>query len=511
MSAQYLNGECEPFDGLAASEVFGKGTSYTYNDFILLPGHISFGVDEVTLDSHLTKNIKLKLPLVSSPMDTVTEHKMSTAMALMGGMGFIHYNLPVEQQVEEVKKVKKFENGFITDPICLSPTNTVADVVQIKQKSGFSGIPITESGKMGGRLLGLVTTRDTDFRDNPNILLKEIMTPFADLICGKKGLTLEQANAILKSSKKSKLPIVNDNQELVALISRTDLKKNRDFPNASKNKESKTLLCGAACGTREEDKIRLQGLVEAGVDCVIFDSSQGDSTFQRDMIHYAKRQYNIDIIGGNIVTQRQAKHLIEAGVDGLRVGMGSGSICTTQEVTAAGRGQGSAVYSVAKYAKDFGVPVIADGGIQSVGHIIRALSLGAGAVMMGSMLAGTEESPGEYFYNDGVRLKRYRGMGSVDAMTKGSSQRYFSDKTRVRVAQGVSGSVVDKGSLFQFIPYVQQGIKLGFQDLGYKSIYDIREAMYSGDLRFELRTPAAQVEGGIHGLFSYEKKLFSTQ
>eukprot|EP01027_Heterolobosea_sp_BB2_P022227 GEZU01032714.1.p1 GENE.GEZU01032714.1~~GEZU01032714.1.p1 ORF type:complete len:521 (+),score=180.49 GEZU01032714.1:89-1651(+) len=500
-------------DGFSADQLFNKGTGYTYNDLIILPRHIYFPAEEVDLTSNLTKNIRLRLPLVSSPMDTVTEHKTATTMALHGGIGIIHYNMPIDMQVEEVKKVKRFENGFITDPITLGPNDTIEHVLRIKKENGFSGIPITENGKMGSVLLGIVTTRDVDFREDITTPLKEVMTPFSDLVVAKEGISLEQANKVLRDSKKSKLPIVNQNNELVALISRTDLKKNRDFPLASKNKDSKKLLCGAACGTRLEDKARLQGLVDAGVDVVVFDSSQGDSIFQHEMIRHAKREFGdrIEVIGGNIVTQNQAKNLIAAGVDGLRIGMGSGSICTTQEVTAAGRAQGSAVYSVAKYAKQFGIPVIADGGIQSVGHIVRGLALGAGAVMMGSMIAGTEEAPGEYFYHDGVRLKRYRGMGSVDAMTKGSGQRYFNDKGRVRVAQGVSGAVADKGSLHQFIPYLQHGMRLALQDLGCKSVTELQDAMYSGELRFELRSPAAQVEGGVHGLHSYEKKLYSYQ
>ena len=240
------------------------------------------------------------------------------------------------------------------------------------------------------------------------------------------------------------------------------------------------------------------------------DSSQGDSCFQLEMIRWLKTNYpQIDVVGGNVVTVRQCKHLIEAGVDGIRIGMGVGSICTTQEVCAVGRGQGSAVYFLAKYCSQFGIPVIADGGIGNVGHITKALCLGASTVMMGSMLAGTEEAPGKYFYRDGVRLKKYRGMGSLEAMEHGSSQRYFSSShASMRVAQGVVGSVVDKGSLRQYLPYLVQGVRHGFQDLGVKSMTDLNEQRKDGRLRAEVRSSSAQVEGGVHNLHSYEKRLF---
>merc|ERR1712003_119776 len=419
--------------------------------------------------------------------------------------------MKAEDQAVEVKRVKKFKNGFILDPVCLSPDSTLENIKELTAKLKFSSFPVTETGKMGGKLLGIISGRDSAFIEDLSVKVSDFMTPRSELTCAKDGISLKEANKILKKSKKGKLPVVNDEDELVGLVALADIQKNKENPLASMDMVNKQLLCGASIGTRPDDKIRAGLLADAGVNVIVIDSSQGDSMYQIEMIKYLKAKHpHVDIIGGNVVTPSQAHNLIKAGVDGLRVGMGIGSICTTQEVCAVGRAQASAAYHVSKYAKKFGVPVIADGGIKSCGHITKALCLGAGTVMMGSMLAGTDESPGEYFYQDGVRLKRYRGMGSLDAMSKGSEKRYVWDDsvTAVKVAQGVSGTVQDKGTLRRYIPYLTQGVRHGLQDAGCGSLSEAQEKLYSNSLRFEIRSPAAQTEGGVHGLHSYSKRLY---
>lgn len=489
-------------DGFAAEELFDGHQGLAYNDFIVLPGFIDFTPDDVSLETQLTRNIKIQRPIISSPMDTVTESKMAIAMALLGGIGIIHYNNSIEEQADEIRKVKRYENGFIVDPIVLSPEHTIADIYRIKEAYGFSGIPITENGKLNTKVVGIVTNRDIDFETDRSKKLSEVMTK--NPLTAKQGISLSEANKILKTSKKGKLPIVDDNGNLVALMSRNDLLTNKEYPNSSKDNK-KQLMVGAAISTKNESRDRLDELYRVGVDVIVIDSAQGNSSYQVEMIKYIKSKYpEIDVIAGNIVTEDQCHTLIKAGADALRIGMGPGSICTTQQTMAVGRAQATAVFKTARVARQYGVPVIADGGIATIGHIAKALSLGASAAMMGSMFAGTEQAPGEYFYENGIRLKRYRGMASLEAMKNGGDKRYFAEDTKIKVAQGVSGSVVDKGSMFEYVPYLIQGLKHSFQDIGSRSLYDLHNMLYNGELRFELRSMSAQIEGGVHDLYSHQ-------
>ncbi|TAL36415.1 MAG: IMP dehydrogenase [Spirochaetes bacterium] len=493
-------------DGFSAEELFSSDQGLTYNDIIILPGYIDFAPDDVELDSPLTRAITLKRPIISSPMDTVTESKMAISLALLGGIGIIHYNNTIDEQVAQVKKVKRFENGFITDPVVLSPEHTIADVDSIKERHGFSGIPITEDGKLYSKLVGVVTNRDMDFESDRTRKLREVMT--REVMTAKKGISLVQANEILKASKKGKLPIVDDEGRLVAFMCRNDLLKNREYPNASKDSQ-KQLMVGAAIGTKEESRERVERLVQAGVNAVIIDSAQGNSVYEIDMIRYIKKRFpGLEVIGGNVVTEEQCENLIKAGADALRIGMGPGSICTTQTTMSVGRAQATAVYRTARFARRHGVPVIADGGISTIGHIAKALAIGASAAMMGSMFAATEEAPGEYYYENGVRVKRYRGMASLEALEKGGAKRYFAEEAKILVAQGVTGAVVDKGSIFDFIPYLIQGLKHSFQDMGSRSVKMLHDRLNTGELRFERRSLSAQTEGGVHDMYSYKEPKY---
>mmetsp|Transcript_37985 Transcript_37985/g.84920 ORF Transcript_37985/g.84920 Transcript_37985/m.84920 type:complete len:513 (+) Transcript_37985:42-1580(+) len=491
--------------GSSARDLFSCRTSqvgYALDDLICMPGHIDFGVHDVQLESRFTRGISLKTPIVSSPMDTVTEANMAIAMALEGGIGIIHSKMPVDAQAELVRAVKCFEQGFISKPTCIRPSSTLKELRELREKCGFSGFPVTEDGSMGSKLLGLVSRRDAEFlehplglshavsdRDSEFVKASDFMTPAADLLTAKEGIGLREANQILSDSKKGKLPILNDKGQLVALLSRTDLIKNQDFPHATKDQNKSLRVAAAVMVLDSKRKERVDAVVAAGADVVVFDNRQGDNEDQLEIIRWTKQKYpKMQVIGGNVVTRQQAKNLLDSGVDALRVGMGISSISTAHKDRGCGRAQASAVYNVASIARVYNVPIIADGGISSPGHIVKALCLGAETVMCGSLLAGTEEAPGEYFYSDsGARLKAYRGIAS----------------------SGVTGSVQDKGSLHKYMPYLAQGVKHGMQDIGAKSVPDLIERMTSGQLRFELRSSAAQREGGVHGLHSFERKLFA--
>lgn len=491
-------------DGCSLHQLFSQNSSesLTYDDIILLPSHINFCVDDVDLSTQLTRNITLKTPLVSSPMDTVTESEMAISLALQGGIGIIHCNNTVEKQVEEVSRVKRYNNGFITNPVVLSPTDTVGTVWKLKSENHFSGFPVTENGTVGSRLLGMVSNRDIDFVES-GTLVKDFMTPRGEIVTetvdGLTNLSLENAYQTVKRTKVSRLPIVDKDDNLVSLICKKDIKANRNYPLASKS-STHQLLVGAAVSTQKTDFERINALVKAGVDVIVIDSSNGDSIYQYETLKYIKENHqNIDVIAGNVVTKTQAKNLIDLGADAIRIGHGIGSICSTQSVCGIGRAQGTAVYEVSKYCKSRGIPTIADGGIKSTGDIVKALALGASTTMMGGMFAGTDETPGDFIYKNNIRLKKYRGMGSKACRKEhGSTTRYLSEQNKLFVAQGVVGEVLSKGSIKTYVPYMLKSVKHGMQNLGCKNIRDLENT------RFEKRSFQAQKEGGIHDLYSYE-------
>lgn len=490
--------------------------SYTYDDLIMMPGIIDFGLDEVDLTSQLTKNIRLKTPIVSSPMDTVTESDMAIQLALHGGLGFIHCNNSIDEQVEHVKRVKRYSNGFIMDPVVLSPETPITQLLEYQRTYDFTSFPITETGKLGSKILGIIAKRDVEFLTNQEIETKQVKDMMNTAITTiNEGCTLKEAQDMLVASKLKRLPIISSDGNLVGLVCLKDVVNFYKYPLATRNSHTRQLLVGAAVSTHPHDRTRIDRLIqEAHVDVLVIDAAQGASHYQMQTIQYIKDKIQslnrpIDIIGGNVVTHEQAQYLLKAGIDGIRVGMGIGSICTTQDVCGVGRGQASAIYNVSQIAHEYGVPVIADGGIASTGSVVKAICLGADVVMMGSMLAGTDESPGEIIYKDNVKLKTYRGMGSKAAanirtsLANNVKTRYLDNSEKsVFVAQGVSGCVTSKGPIGEYIPYLVKAIKHGFQDVGVKCLTD-RENLRR--VKMELRSMGAQREGMVHHLYSFEK------
>ncbi|KAF5221666.1 putative inosine-5'-monophosphate dehydrogenase [Trypanosoma cruzi] len=499
-------------DGVTAEELF-QSDGLTYSDFIILPGFIDFGASDVQVSGQFTKKIRLHIPIVSSPMDTVTESEMARTMALMGGIGVLHNNCTVQHQVQMVRSVKMFRNGFIMKPKSVGPETPISVIHEINAEKGISGILVTENGRHDGKLLGIVCSKDIDFVKDVSLPVSQFMTKRESMTVERYPIRLEEAMDVLNRSRHGYLPVLNDKGEVMCLCSRRDAVRARVYPNSSLDRNGH-LLCAAATSTREEDKARVAALAGAGVDVLLLDSSQGNTIYQVSFIKWVKKTFpHLEVVAGNVVTQDQAKNLIDAGADAIRIGMGSGSICITQEVLACGRPQATAVYKVCRYAASRGVPCIADGGLRSVGDICKALAIGANTAMLGSMLAGTSETPGSYFFKEGLRLKAYRGMGSLEAMSQGkeSGKRYLSEKETVQVAQGVSGTVLDKGSVTKLLAYIHKGLQQSAQDIGEISFDAVREKMYEGQVLFNRRSPIAQMEGGVHSLHSFEKNLFTSK
>uniref|UniRef100_A0A6N2NCJ6 Inosine-5'-monophosphate dehydrogenase n=2 Tax=Salix viminalis TaxID=40686 RepID=A0A6N2NCJ6_SALVM len=501
-----MAGEFE--DGSSAEKLFNQGYSYTYDDVIFLPHYIDFPTDAVNLSTRLSRNIPLSIPCVSSPMDTVTESYMAAAMAAVGGIGVIHSNVTPSEQADMIRSVKSRRVPILSSPVFKTPDSRIVNEFE---GDDVPFVFVTQSGNEKSKLLGYVAKPDWLGLKDTQIKLGDIMRADANMFV-PCHYDLGQIDGKLKEEGRDFVVVEKEGGEVVEVVTKEEVERVKGYPKLGKGTVGYDgrWMVGAAIGTRESDKERLEHLVKAGVDVIVLDSSQGNSIYQIEMIKYVKQTYpELDVIGGNVVTMSQAQNLIKAGVDGLRVGMGSGSICTTQEVCAVGRGQATAVYKVSSIAAQSGIPVIADGGISFSGHIVKALVLGASTVMMGSFLAGSTEAPGAYEVNEkGFRVKKYRGMGSLEAMTKGSDQRYLGDTAKLKIAQGVVGAVADRGSVLKHVPYTMQAVKQGFQDLGASSLQSAHDLLRSKTLRLEVRTSAAQVEGGVHGLESHEKKAF---
>lgn len=446
------------------------GEGITFDDVLLVPQYSEVTPNMVDLSTYLTKSIKLNIPMMSAGMDTVTEHRMAIAMARQGGIGIIHKNMSVEQQADEVDKVKRSENGVITDPFFLSPEHTLADANNLMAKFRISGVPITENGK----LVGIITNRDLKFEEDYSRKIKECMTSDG-LITAREGVTLEEAKSILAKSRKEKLPIVDENFNLKGLITIKDIEKQIKYPLSAKDEQGR-LLCGAAVGITKNVMDRVTALVNAKVDCIVIDSAHGHSKNIITTLKEIKAAYpDLQVIVGNVATGEATKALIEAGADAVKIGIGPGSICTTRVVAGIGVPQVSAVMDCYEAAKPYGVPIIADGGIKYSGDMTKALAAGASVCMMGSMFAGCDEAPGEFELYQGRKYKVYRGMGSIAAMENGSKDRYFQTEAKKLVPEGVEGRVAYKGTVEDTIFQLVGGIRSGMGYCGAKNIKTLQE------------------------------------
>ncbi len=445
------------------------GEGITFDDVLLVPAYSEVTPNMIELTTNLTKKIKLNIPMMSAGMDTVTEHRMAIAMARQGGIGIIHKNMSIEAQAEEVDKVKRSENGVITDPFSLSPNHTLQDADDLMAKFRISGVPITENGK----LVGIITNRDLKFETDFTKKISESMTS-EGLVTAKQGITLEEAKEILAKSRKEKLPLVDDNFNLKGLITIKDIEKQIKYPLAAKDEQGR-LLCGASVGITANVMDRVDALVKAKVDIINIDSAHGHSKNIIETLKKIKAKYpDLQVIAGNIATGEAARALIEAGADAVKVGIGPGSICTTRIVAGIGVPQVTAIMDCYNVAKEYGIPVIADGGIKFSGDMTKAIAAGANVCMMGSIFAGCDESPGTFELFQGRKYKVYRGMGSIAAMENGSKDRYFQTDAKKLVPEGVEGRVAYKGTVEDTVFQLVGGIRSGMGYCGAKDIETLK-------------------------------------
>ncbi len=446
------------------------GEKITFDDVLLVPGYSQVIPNQVDLSTYLTKTIKLNIPMMSAGMDTVTEHRMAIAMARQGGIGIIHKNMTIEQQAGEVDQVKRSENGVITDPFSLSPEHTLRDADELMGKFRISGVPITE----GKKLVGIITNRDLKFETDFSKKIKESMTS-EGLITAKEGITLDEAKQILAKARKEKLPIVDDQYNLKGLITIKDIEKAIKYPLAAKDAQGR-LLCGAGVGITANVLERVAALVESKVDVVVLDSAHGHSENVLKCLSMIKKEFpDLPVIAGNVATAEGTKALIEAGADAVKVGIGPGSICTTRVVSGIGVPQISAIMDSYAVAKEYGIPIIADGGIKYSGDMTKALAAGGNVCMMGSLFAGCDEAPGEFELFQGRKYKVYRGMGSIAAMENGSKDRYFQSDAKKLVPEGVEGRVAYKGTVEDTVFQLVGGIRSGMGYCGCPTIPELQE------------------------------------
>ncbi|MFC4768484.1 IMP dehydrogenase [Effusibacillus consociatus] len=461
----------------------------TFDDVLLVPQKSEVLPRDVDVTSRITNKVRLNTPIVSAGMDTVTEAKMAIAMAREGGIGIIHKSMSIAEQAEEVDKVKRSESGVITDPIFLTPEDHVYDAEAMMAKYRISGVPIVDGER---RLVGILTNRDLRFEQNFQRKIAEVMTK-ENLVTAPVGTTLEQAKEILQHHKVEKLPLVDDNYILRGLITIKDIEKAKRFPNAAKD-ETGRLLCGAAVGVARDTFERAQALIAAGVDLIVVDTAHGHSKGVLETVRELRKRFpGLQIVAGNVATGEATRDLIEAGVDAVKVGIGPGSICTTRVVAGIGVPQITAVYDCATVARQYNIPVIADGGIKYSGDIVKAIAAGADVVMVGSLLAGTEESPGEMEIFQGRSFKVYRGMGSIGAMKEGSGDRYFQEGEKKLVPEGIEGRVPYRGAVADIIYQLVGGLRAGMGYCGVKTIDELKN-----DTKFIRITAAGLRESHPH-------------